>query len=76
MANLPDETATTIFNLQRRLWELINEATKAGWMILEEYGETERSVSELEQVQNATERLRDCYSRLYTLMLRVASIST
>lgn len=72
MANLPDETVTTVFNLQRRLWELINQTTTAAWVIFEQFGETEETIPELEELRNAAERLTDSYSRLYTLMLRVA----
>lgn len=72
MANLPDETVTIIFNLQRRLWELINQATTAAWVIFEQFGETEETIPELEALSNAAERLRDSYSRLYILMLQVA----
>lgn len=72
MANLSDETVTIVFNLQRRLWELINEVTAAEWMILEQYGETQATIPPLDQLQNGRERLRSSYSRLYTIMLRVA----
>lgn len=71
MANLPDEAVTTVFNLQRRLWELINQATTAAWVIFEQFGETEETLPELEELRNAAERLRNFYSRLYTLMLQV-----
>jgi hypothetical protein len=35
MANLPIKTITTIFDLQRWLWELIHEATETEWMMFE-----------------------------------------
>lgn len=35
MADLPEETINTVLNLQRRLLQLINEATAAGFIILE-----------------------------------------
>ena len=72
MANLPDETVTTVFNLQRQLWRLINQVTAAEWMILEQYGETQATIPPLDQLQNSKERVRSFYSRLYTIMLRVA----
>lgn len=71
MANLPDETITTVLNLQRRLWELINETTAAAWAILEQYSETEAAIPALEQLDNVRERLTDPYSRLHILLLRV-----
>lgn len=71
MANLPDKTLTTIFNLQRRLWKLTNETTAAAWVILEQYGETEVTIPALEQLDNVRKRLTDPYSCLHILLLRV-----
>ena len=71
MANLSDEIVTTVFNLQRQLWKLINEVASAEWMILEQYGETQTTIPPLDQLQSGRERLRASYSRLYTIMLRV-----
>lgn len=56
MANLTNETITTVLNLQRRLLQLINQATAAGQIILEEYGETEATIIALNQLQNVRER--------------------
>lgn len=72
MANLPEETVTIVFNLQRQLWKLINQATTVAWLIFEQFGETEETSPELEELSNAAGRLTDSYSRLYTLMLQVA----
>ena len=72
MAKLPPDTLTTIFSLQQRLVELIDEAKAAEYNLFEEYGETEETLPELEQLQNVTERLRNPYSRLYTLALAIA----
>jgi len=38
---------------------------------LEQYGETEATIPELEELQNARERLTAPYSRLHTLLLRI-----
>jgi len=72
MAKLSDETTTNIFKLQRRLLELIDEATSAESVLFEQFGETELTISELNQLQNIRQRLIDPYSRLYTLLLRIA----
>jgi hypothetical protein len=71
MAKLPDKTLTTIFSLQRQLAEGIEEASTAEWRIFDQYGETEETISELEELQNARERLTAPYSRLHTLLLRI-----
>ncbi len=72
MAKLPQETITTIFNLQRRLLKRIDEATATEAVIFEEFGEVEIILAELEQLQNVRERAKSSYSGLYTLLLRVA----
>lgn len=72
MAKLPNQTLTTILTLQRRLLELINEAKAAEFHLFEEFGETEETIPELEQLQNSAERLRNPYSRLYSLTLGIA----
>ncbi|MBC6481411.1 MAG: hypothetical protein GDA56_30315 [Hormoscilla sp. GM7CHS1pb] len=72
MAKLPTQTLITIFDLQRRLIELIDEAKAAELNLFERFGETEETLEELEQLQNSTERLRNPYSRLYSLALTIA----
>jgi len=72
VAKLPDETITTVFTLQRRLIERIDNATATEATIFEQFGETEETVPELEQLQNVRERTTSSYSRLYTLLLRVS----
>lgn len=71
MAKLPDQTLTTIFGLQRQLAESIEEASALEWALFEQYGETELTIPELEELQNARVRLTVPYSRLHTLLLRI-----
>ena len=72
MAQLPDETIITVLNLQRRLLAIINQATATGLIILQQYGETQTTISVLEDLQNVQERANIYYSRLSTLLLRIA----
>ena len=72
MAKVSPQTLTIIFNLQRRLVELIDQAKTAEYNLFEDYGETEETIPELEQLQNGAERLRNPYSRLATLTLAIA----
>ncbi|MBD2308819.1 hypothetical protein H6G17_25450 [Chroococcidiopsis sp. FACHB-1243] len=72
MAKLPDATFSTIFSLQRRLLERIDEATATDAAIFEQFGEVEETMPELEELQNIRERATSAYTRLYTLLLRVA----
>ncbi|CAD5948465.1 hypothetical protein PA905_30640 [Planktothrix agardhii CCAP 1459/11A] len=72
MAKVSPQTLTIIFNLQRRLVELIDQAKTAEYNLFEDYGETDETIPELEQLQNGAERLRNPYSRLATLTLAIA----
>lgn len=72
MAKLSEQTLTTAFNLQRQLIEGINEATALDAALFEQFGETAETASDLEQLQNVRQRLTKPYSRLCTLLLRVA----
>lgn len=72
MARLQDETITTIFYLPLRLLERIDEATATEATIFARFGEAEETLPELEQLQNVRERATSSYSRLYTLLLRIA----
>jgi hypothetical protein len=71
MAKLSDETLTIIFYLLRQLAEEIERACEAEWILFDRYGETPRTIGELEELQNARERLDRSYARLNTLLLRV-----
>ena len=71
MAKLPDQTLTLVFNLQRRLLQRINEATATEAIIFEQFGEEETFLA-LQQLQNVRERATSSYSRLYTVLLRIA----
>jgi len=51
---------------------MINLTTATEFALFEEYGETEDTLPELEQIRNAMERARVFYNRLYGLLLRIA----
>lgn len=72
MANLSEETIGTVLNLQRRVLQLINEATATEFILLEQYGETQATISDLEILQNVRERGTTYYVRLYRLLLQIA----
>ncbi len=72
MANLPESTLITVANLLPRLFQVINLATETEFNLFERYGETEETLPELEELNNAAERVRSSYNRLYGLVLQVA----
>jgi ribosomal protein L22 len=71
MAKLSDETLTMTFQLLRQLADAIEIASATEWVFFVRYGETPRTIGELEELQNARERLNQSYSRLNTLLLRI-----
>jgi hypothetical protein len=71
MAKLSDDTLTMTFLLLRQLAEAIELASETEWILFDRYGETPRTIGELEELQNARERLNQSYARLNTLLLRI-----
>lgn len=71
MARLSGEIVTTIFNLQRQLLERIDEATATEFTIFEQFGETEITIREFEQLQNVKDRADSYYSRFYATLRRI-----
>jgi hypothetical protein len=71
MANLPEEILTIVFNLQKQLFEIINEATATDYNLVAQYGETSATLPELEELQNVRERPRNAYTRLFRLLLNI-----
>ncbi|WP_404787632.1 hypothetical protein [Altericista sp. CCNU0014] len=70
MADLSEETVMLVFTLQKRLLKIINEATKLAFMIFEQFGETEETTPELDELQSLRERATSYYIRLYRLLLQ------
>ena len=71
MATLPEETLVSIFDLLRQLADQIEYASATEWQLFTEYGENERTLSELEELSNARERVTNSYSRINNILLRI-----
>jgi len=72
MAKLPNQTISTIFRLQQRLVALLDTATSAEYSLLQQFGETQETMPELEAMDNVKERLRIPYNRLHRILQQVA----
>jgi lantibiotic modifying enzyme len=72
VAQLSQEITTIVLNLQCRLLAIIHEATYTQFVILESYGETEITLSDLEQLDNVQQRADTYYSRFNTLLRQIA----
>ncbi len=57
MAKLSEETLVMTFVLLRQLADAIELASTTEWIFFDRYGETARTIGELEELQNAIERL-------------------
>ena len=71
MAYLSSETIQEIFHLQNQLLELIHQATALELAILEQFGETEATIPELDEIVNIKERIISYYTRLNRLLLQI-----
>jgi hypothetical protein len=71
MAKLLEETLTSIFELLRQPEEQIEYASATEWQLFTEYGENERTLSELEELFNARERGINSYSRINNILMRI-----
>ncbi len=72
MARLSPQTLDTVFGLLKRLVTLVDKTKSSEFRLFETVGETAETLPELEQLQNAVERLRQSYARLYTLALSIS----
>jgi hypothetical protein len=72
VAKLSDSILTNIFTLQRQIIECIDATTAMHFKLLEQEGETDETLSELEELQSIRERLLSPYSRLHILVLKAA----
>jgi hypothetical protein len=72
MAQLPEKTTTVVLELQRRLIGILHQATALSFLILERYGETETTLTDLEQLDNTRDRADAYYSRFFTILRRIA----
>jgi hypothetical protein len=72
VAELPDPVLTQIFTLQRQIIESIDTTTALAFRLLDRWGETAETLTELGELQNIQERLRSQYARLNTLLLKVS----
>jgi hypothetical protein len=72
MAQLPEETTAVVLELPRRLLGILYQAKALGFLILERYGETETTLTDLEQLDNTRDRADLYYSRFFTILRRIS----
>lgn len=72
MATLDPETIATIETLKRQALTIVDGATAVELRIFDLFGESDRTLSYLEEMTNVSEEAASAYSRLSTLQLQVA----
>jgi hypothetical protein len=73
MAKLSLEAAQTIWALQHQLLEIIDTAKTLELSLFEAFGETERTIPYLDELQNIAQQGVERFARFSTLQIRVAS---
>jgi hypothetical protein len=71
MAKLSNEVSETIWSLKRQLADVIENAKAAEFVLFDTFGENERTVTYLTDLQSVAEQATDRFSQLTTLQIRV-----
>jgi hypothetical protein len=72
MAKLSPETQAVLHNLIEQLLEIIDEAKKTEFLLLEEFGETELTTIALDELAEIAQQANDSYSQISSLRVRIA----
>jgi hypothetical protein len=67
MAKLSNEMAETFWLLKRQLLDIIDEATAAEFLLFERFGETDRTMSYLDELKSVSEQATARFSRFSTI---------
>jgi hypothetical protein len=73
MAKLPSEISETIWTLKRQLLDLVEEATTAEYALFDRFGETERTISYLDELKSVAEQATDRFSQFSRLQVRMSN---
>lgn len=73
MAQLPEEKAEIIWDFQHQLLEIIDRAKTYELMLFEAFGETERTIPYLDELQSIAEQATERFSQFSTLQIRIAN---
>jgi hypothetical protein len=72
MSILPPETTETINRLKQQALRIVHEATAAELLMFERFGETEVTITFLEDLKTVAEDATSSFSQLSTLELNIA----
>lgn len=71
MAKLPLEVTKTLWNLKQQLLEIVEQVMATEYDIFKSFGETNETLSYLDEMKNVAEEAETSYSRLSRLHLQI-----
>lgn len=72
MADLPPENKLLVNHLKDKLLEILNEAKKVEFLLLQRFGENSETLISLEQLTEISEQAKSRFSKLSTLQIYIA----
>ena len=72
MASLPSETTEIINQLKQQSLEIINQASALELTIFELFGETDATITALDEMKSAAEDAESSYSQLSNIQLQIS----
>jgi hypothetical protein len=74
MAKLPNDISETIWRLQRKLADIIDNARSAEFSLFDTFGETERTIVYLDDLQSVAEQATERFSQFSSLQIRILNV--
>ena len=73
MAKLPNELEEKIWSLKRQLLEIADRAKGAEFTLFERFGETERTISYLDELLSVAEQATERFSQFSSIQIRIVN---
>jgi hypothetical protein len=73
MAKLPNTLNETFWSLKRQLLEIADQAKAAEFILLQNFGETGRTIPYLEELQSVAEQANERFSQFSNIQIRIAN---
>jgi hypothetical protein len=74
MAKLPTEVTETIWRLKRQLADVIDNAKSAEFSLFDTFGETDRTIVYLDDLQSVAEQATERFSQFSSLQIRIFNV--
>jgi hypothetical protein len=74
MAKLPNDISETIWGLKRKLADVIDNARSTEFFLFDTFGETERTIVYLDDLQSVAEQASERFSQFSSLQIRILNV--